>query len=353
MPAESHLEKTEEILIPELELERFQPLAPQANSGRLPVGSVRFGWVGAGMLGSRMAESFYRLGYEKTLAVSSDEKHLESLGLPKHQKCLWPAALPRRLHFAGAKDSPRSIGPDLFGRMEDVFGEEVDFLMLCLSEAETQGAGLFSSLMDLLTSYARLLSFRRPRRTAGIFWLPALHSSFSIPAHLHKGILPMVAVGTDTHRPTPKHTDPGALDRCARLFALFNQLSAQPTPYLTFDTGDYLDVLTAGGWTGIGHSRLWQPPDRSGISRAVRQALEQCTLGGRFSLKQTQSAACLMVGGPEMMAQTPGLPDVLLYGFDVLTALLGRARVHRGIYEDQDPSLRIYILLSGLQPQTC
>lgn len=348
MAAQSRTSKIEPILIPELELEQFQPPVPEDVPGRLSVGSVRFGWVGAGVSGIRLVEWFYRLGYEKTIAVSFDEKHLRKMDLPEHQKCLWPVGLPRRLRFGSPKDSPRTIGRDLFGRMEEVFGEEVDFLMLCLSEEEWEGAGLVSSLMDLLNSYARLLSFRRPRRTAGVFWLRSRH----LQSPLHEPILPKVAVGPDSVGAGPKQPEDDSIRRTAELFALFNQLSARPTPYLTFDTMDYLDVLTAGGWTVMGQSRLVAPPDRSGMSRAVRQALEQCTLGGRLSLKQTQAAACLMVGGPEMMARTPGLPNVLLYGFDVLSALLGRARVHRGIYEDQDPSLRIYVLASGLEPQS-
>ncbi len=346
MAAVSRSSRTGPILIPELELEHFQPPVSEAGPVRLPVGSVQFGWVGAGEAGCRLAEWFYRLGYLKTIAVSADEKHLRTLDLPDGQKCLWPAALPKHLRFSSPKESCRTIGRDLFGRMEEVFGEDADFLMLCLSEEESEKGGLVSSLMDVVNSYARLLSFRRPGRTAGIFLLESQHLRNSL-----QGIIrPMVAAGSQVGGGR-RQANEDFLRRCAELFALFNRLSAEPTPYLTFDSMDYLDVLTAGGWTVMGESRLSEPPDRAGISRAVRQALEQCTLGGRFPLKQTQAAACLMVGGQEMTAETPGLPNVLLYGFDVLTALLGRARVHRGIYEDQDPSLRIYVLLSGLQPQ--
>jgi hypothetical protein len=348
MPPENRMAKTEPIVIPELELEKFQPPIPESCPGRFSVGSVRFGWVGAGAVGNRLVESFYRLGYEKAIAVSSDEKHLEQVDLPEIQKCLWPAGLPRRLRFSSPKNSPRTIGRDLFGRMEEVFGEEVDFLMLCLSEEELEEVGLIASLMDLLNSYARLLSFRHPRRTAGLFLVEPHH----LQSRLHGVIRPMVAVGSAPGGAGRKQPDEAFIRRSAELFALFNQLSAQPTPYLTFDTLDYLDVLTAGGWTVMGQSCLKEPPDRVAISRAVRQALEQCTLGGRFSLKQARAAACVMVGGPEMMACTPGLPDVLLYGFDVLSALLGRAKVHRGLYEDQDPSLRIYVLAGGLEPQS-
>ncbi|HOK65931.1 MAG TPA: hypothetical protein PK054_01015 [Anaerohalosphaeraceae bacterium] len=347
MAAVSRSSRTGPILIPELELEHFQPPVSEAGPVRLPVGSVQFGWVGAGAAGCRLAEWFYRLGYRKTIAVSADEKHLRTLNLPDRQKCLWPAALPKRLRFSSPKESPRTIGRDLFGRMEEIFGEDADFLMLCLSEEESEKGGLVCSLMDVVNSYARLLGFRRPGRTAGVFLLESQH----LRSNFHGSIRPMVAAGSQVGGGR-RQANEDFVRRHAELFALFNRLSAQPTPYLTFDSMDYLDVLTAGGWTVMGESRLSEPPDRSSISRAVRQALEQCTLGGRFSLKQTQAAACLMVGGQEMMADIPGLPDVLLYGFDVLTALLGRARVHRGIYEDQDTSLRIYVLLSGLQPQS-
>ena len=49
-----------------------------------------------------------------------------------------------------------------------------------------------------------------------------------------------------------------------------------------------------------------------------------------------------------MMAQVAGLQDNINYAFDVLAAVTGRAVVHRGIYEDDCETLRVYTMISGL-----
>ena len=42
------------------------------------------------------------------------------------------------------------------------------------------------------------------------------------------------------------------------------------------------------------------------------------------------------------------LMDSLSYGFDTLGSLCPKATVHRGIYEDNKDSLRLYTIVSGL-----
>lgn len=44
-----------------------------------------------------------------------------------------------------------------------------------------------------------------------------------------------------------------------------------------------------------------------------------------------------------------GLMDSLSYGFDTLSSLCPNATLHRGIYEDEKPTLRLYTLISGLK----
>jgi len=54
------------------------------------------------------------------------------------------------------------------------------------------------------------------------------------------------------------------------------------------------------------------------------------------------------VGGKEIMENTVGLMDSLSYGFDTLSSLCPNATLHRGIYEDNKDSLRLFTLVSGL-----
>lgn len=139
MTADNQPLRSEQTMIPELELNGLNrpPVLPEL--GRLPVGSVQFGWVGVGPLGSRLAEWFYHLGYEKVIAVGSDEEHLERPDLPERQNACGPADCPNEF------DSRETSSTDCRTRFIRADGKKYlasncfDFPMLCLSEEVLKG----------------------------------------------------------------------------------------------------------------------------------------------------------------------------------------------------------------------
>ncbi len=273
------------------------------------------------------------------MAVSSSAGELEGLKLP--EAC--------RFLMSGARKSAKGGGHALFGRLEEQFDDLVDHLMICPGgEADRD-----LELIEWVQNYARLLGFQGARRRIGVMILPSEDQTvvreLTGPAG-QKKILPLIlaAGGRKRNVPLSKKSLAARIRRTAELFDAFNQLSGRPTPYTSFDTMDYLEVLTAGGCTVMGMAEAEPSADRHAFSRAVRKALDSMMPAGAMDLRQAKAGACLVVGGREMMAETAGLQDAILYGFDVLAALTGRATIHRGIYEDDNPSLRIYTMFSGL-----
>lgn len=49
--------------------------------------------------------------------------------------------------------------------------------------------------------------------------------------------------------------------------------SAKPTPYLSFDSMDYLDVLTAGGWIGMDKAGCRDSPTAAVYPRPFERPL--------------------------------------------------------------------------------
>lgn len=335
--------KVREPIIPELELEWFQPPAPRPQPRQEPpTSSVRFGWIGSGPSGGQIAEAVCQLD-GRALAVSISPKDLRGLDLPEEQKVLLSRA--RKIEKGG--------GRNLFSRMEELFSDQVDHLMICPGAQAERDRGL----IDLVRNYAQLLGFHGPRRRVGaMVFLPSEDPTVAKELmHLaeKKKIMPLILAASGrpkrkTIRPEKTKKPSVIYRRTAELFDAFNRLSACPTPYTSFDTMDYLEVLTAGGCTVMGLAELEQVEDRNALSRAVFKSLDSMVFAGGIDLRQAGAAACLVVGGRKMMAKTAGLQDAILYGFDVLTALTGRATVYRGIYEDDCPTLRIYTMISGL-----
>ena len=88
------------------------------------------------------------------------------------------------------------------------------------------------------------------------------------------------------------------------------------------------------------------------ISKSIKSNIDK-TLLAEIDISDGTYAACCAVGGKSIMENTPGLMDSLSYGFDTLSSLCPKATLHRGIYEDEKPTLRLYTLVSGLKiPQS-
>ena len=83
-------------------------------------------------------------------------------------------------------------------------------------------------------------------------------------------------------------------------------------------------------------------------SNAIKSNIEK-TLLTDVELSDSSVAACVAIGSKDIMENTPGLMDSLSYGFDTLSSLCPNAVLHRGIYEDNKDSLRLYTIISGLK----
>ena len=97
----------------------------------------------------------------------------------------------------------------------------------------------------------------------------------------------------------------------------------------------------------MGVAKLKEFDDEQKVSSAIKSNLEK-TLLTDVELSDSSVAACVAIGGKDIMENTPGLMDSLSYGFDTLSSLCPNATLHRGIYEDGKDSLRLYTIISGL-----
>ena len=98
----------------------------------------------------------------------------------------------------------------------------------------------------------------------------------------------------------------------------------------------------------MGIAKLTDFEDEVSVSSAIKANIEK-TLLADVDMHHAKVAACVAVGGHDIMQNTPGLMDSLNYGFDTLASLCPSATVHRGIYEDAKESLRLYTIVGGLK----
>jgi len=357
-------------IIPVLDLEKYE-VRPVSETGVKDnfVGSTRFAWIGSGQCGGRLAKAFYDLGYKKAIAVNTTYHDLDTLALPPSQKFLMDIG-----EKGAGKDMSR--GQEAAGQwLQDIlhltrktFGTEVDHVMVCFGAGGGTGGGSAAELVSIAKDYIYSTGKTDPNKHVGVLMtLPtngeanspqvaenAYRVSVELGQMAAKGqISPLIIIDNEKiSRMYPGKTVrefwPSVNNTVAGMFDIFNRLSSLSSPYTTLDPVDYQSILKAGGCAIMGLTRVEKFRDRFALSSAVKQNLEKTLLSNGFDLSTAKVAGCIVVGGKQMMANTPNLQDNINFAFDVLADLTGNATIHRGIYEDGRETLRVYTIIGGL-----
>ncbi|MHC4646066.1 MAG: hypothetical protein ACYTBJ_11225 [Planctomycetota bacterium] len=357
-------------LLPTLDLERYEPnLVEEIGVEDNIKGSTRYAWMGAGQCGGRIAKAFYDLGYRKVLAVNTTHHDLDLLEIPKSQKFLMDIG-----EKGAGKDMERGRAAvqqyqqEIMHLARQTFGTQVDHIMVCFGAGGGTGGGSATGLIEVAKRYARYIGLDSPdKRVGAIMTLPTVGEGSSplVAQNAHdvarevskmasKGqISPLIIIDNEKINKlypgmTVKSFWSSINSTVAGLFDIFNRVSNLSTRYTSFDPVDYHSIMQAGGCAIMGLTRVNKFEDKFAISEAVKRNLEKTLLAGGFNLATAKLAGCIVVGGKKMMAEVKGLQDNIDYAFDVLSEVTGKATIHRGIYEDDKNSLRVYTIIGGL-----
>jgi len=358
-------------LLPTLPLEQFEPnIHEEVGVMDKIKGSTRYAWIGAGQCGGRLVKSFYDLGYRKVLAVNTTHHDLDLLEIPKNQKFLMDIG-----EKGAGKDMERGreavqqYQQDILHLTRQTFGSQVDHIMVCFGAGGGTGSGSVVGLIEIAKRYARYIGLTNPNQTVGaVMTLPTVGEAISplVAENAHKvawelsqmaaaeKISPLIIVDNDKINKmypgmTVKSFWPNINNTVASLFDIFNKLSALSSQYTSFDPVDYHSIMESGGCTIMGLTKVTKFGDKFVLSEAVKKNLSKTLLAGGFDLTTAKVAGCIAVGGRKLMANVKGLQDNIDYAFDVLSEITGKATIHRGIYEDNKDSLRVYTIIGGLE----
>lgn len=356
--------------IPALGLESFKPgRGVQAGSKDTHKGSVRYGWLGSGQCGGRLVKTFYELGYGKVLAVNTTNHDLDLLGLPCEHKYLMDiGGRGAGKDMARGREAVKRYKQEILHHCERIFGDEVEHIMVCFGAGGGTGSGSAAELIELARDYARHTGLKNPQKCVGaMMTLPTIgearsprvsRNAYEVACELSEmaaegRISPLVIMDNakiSTMYPglTVRAFWPTINNTVGGLFDIFNRLSFLPSQYTSFDPVDYSSIMGAGGCAIMGLTQVSEFKDKFAISRAVKNNLAKTLLAGGFDLSTAEVAGCIVVGGKKLMGSVAGLQDNIDYAFDVLAEITGQATIHRGIYEDEKDSLRVYTIIGGL-----
>jgi len=360
--------------IPTLDIEDYDP---ELNEEEESVedksgGALTYAIVGAGQGGGRMAKAFYDMGYTKTLAVNTARSDLNGLDIPAEQKFL----VDEHGEQGAGKDQKKAEAAierkeqEVFNKFREVFGSNVDRILICLGVSGGSGGGTVNTLIKVAKKYFTYIGYDDADKRVGVIAsLPTAGESASptVAKNAHtrmtqlcglaeKGkIAPLIMVDNEKIKKlypklTVKKFWATINNTVAGLFHVFNVLANQDSEYTTFDATDYDSIMRQSGCMIMGVTSVRDLESDTAISSALKKNLEKTLLAEGFDLTTATGAACIVVGSEEIFEETVGLMDSIEYGFDTLAALTGGAIVHRGIYEDsKKDKLITYTLVSGLK----
>lgn len=321
--------------------------------------SIRFGFVGAGQGGSRIAETFASLGYP-SCAINTASQDLTYIKMPEDRKLTMAYGL-------GGAGKDIAIGAEAFTNYEDkvkglldrTFGNNVDYVIACIGGGGGTGSGSAEGLVKLLASYQLPVG--------AIFTLPASNEDSLTKANSVKTLDKLSKLSKDGVLTTLVIVDNSKIEQIypglsaahfwsranvdiANILHQFNKLSSQPSRFVSLDPTDMAKVLTDGGCTIYGSGRIPEYHVVDELINVVVGSVKNGLLASEFDISETTSVGVIVAGSYEVLSNIA--QDDIDYALFELSNLTGHAATFKGIYDldtqDIGRGLVVYTMLSGL-----
>jgi cell division GTPase FtsZ len=314
-------------------------------------GAVKMAFIGAGQGGGRIAQSFYDCGYRRVLALNTTQQDLEPLTMPEENKMLigdnrGGAGKDPEAGYMAAKESFE----DIMDRMMRRWGEGVEMLYVCVGAGGGSGTGSWHVIVDAMKEYAKSTNVEKPlhKHLGVIMTLPKRSEGARVQKNANIAVKYALEHELYPGLPVKKFWTVANRNFTAILHT-FNLLAAQNSEYNTFDRADFRSVLH-NGLMIFGMTKVESWLGKEDISQAVRQNLTGTLLAEGFDLATANIAGAIVVAHDDVLNEIP--MENIDYAFNSLGRALGNEGVmlHNGIYEGNSPGMRVFTIVSGLEP---
>jgi len=329
--------------------------------------AIRMAFVGLGQGGGRIAEAFAKLGYARVAALNTTHQDLEGLGV-EHRLVIGN-------NRGGAGKDPEQgrlaaveSAEDIMDLLMRAWGQGVEQCWLTIGGGGGSGSGSWPKVVDLVWEYCRSTDIEKPfgKHVGVIMTLPkrsegarvqrnalsAVRTAIEMSRAGRIGSLVLVD-NARIHELFPrlpvKRFWSVANQNFAAVIHTFNLLAAQNSEYATFDRAD-LRCVVRNGLMIFGMTRVHRWQSQEDVSRAIRKNLTGTLLAEGFDLSRADMAGAIVVAHDEVLAQIP--MENIDYAFASLGRVLGNEGItlHSGIYEGRQEGVRVFTIISGLEP---
>lgn len=327
--------------------------------------SLNFGVVGAGQAGGRLAEVFYKLGYD-CCAVNTAKQDLEFLDLPTANKFF----LDYSLGGAGKDlEVGRAALEEHYKDVQDFVSDKIgdsDVIVIAASGGGGSGSGAAPILVEMVQEL--------DLPVVVIFVIPGSYddslAKFNATQTLKKlsnqsksGLVSSLIL-VDNAKIESTYPDVSqaqfwkiANESVVKGLHRFNEVSARPTEYEALDHMDFVQtILHSGNCMILGSHKVKREEyeaDETALVESVMDNLDQSLLAEGFDLTKAQTVGIVVSARQEVLEAIPYRS--ISYIFKYMSSEYDAPRAYKGVYalpSDND-DIEIHFVFSGLSlPQS-
>lgn len=320
--------------------------------------SLVFGVLGSGQAGSRVAEAFYKLGYDACV-VNTAIQDLKFIDIPDSNKLLLEYGV------GGASkelEIGRAAAEQHRGEIMQLINDKLSSSqvnVLCLSLGGGSGAGSCETMVELLTSTGKPLVVITvmPMNTEDAQTKSNALETLSKLAGFAQSKKISNLVVVDNSKLESIYHDVNQMDFynvankvIVETLDAFNTFSAMPSAIKALDPMEFTKVLIDGeGLSVYGELTVSNYTEDTAIAEAVVNNLDGNLLAAGFDLKQTKYAGFIVAANKEVWSKIPA--SSVNYAVAMVNDFCGAPKgVFKGIYttDSTENVVKVYSFFSGL-----
>lgn len=329
--------------------------------------SIRFGVIGTGQCGGRLAEVFARFGYP-VCVINTAEQDLAYLDIPDENKLLMPYAL-------GGAGKNLLIGQQAAAENLENIQElltktvsDVDQVMITIGGGGGTGGGSVVPLLEAVMNTEAISGLP----IVVVYTLPMNDEGAAAKSNAVKTLERIAAMVNDDlisslvivdnakiqeSYPTVSVKDFWELANfdIVNHFNMFNTVSKCGTNYDALDPMDFANIISTGGCLIYGRVEVQVRQDgqivvnEGELAKALIRGISEGTLAEGFDVTQAVNIGVIITGNDEVLSQIPAVN--VNYAFNELAEYVGEdCSIYRGMYADETATdtITVYTIFAGL-----
>jgi cell division GTPase FtsZ len=320
--------------------------------------SLRFGIIGSGQAGSRLAEQFFALGYP-AVCMNTAPQDLENIKLPERQKLLLDFGL-----GGAAKDL--SIGHDAADAYRAAINQliqrhlsDVEVFIFCTSLGGGSGAGSVPVVVDILSQLEKPIAVLTvlPKASEDAQLKHNAWQTLSTFTKLFTAGKIHNIIAVDNAKIESLYSDVGPFNffqvsnkAIVEPLDVFNKMSRRPDEGVkVLDSSEFGKLFMDGkGFTVYGVTSVPDYEDEMAIASAILESLKGNLLASGFNIRQARYAGFMLVAPDRVWNKIPSSSLHFAQSM-ILDTCEGVVPFH-GIYkeESEDDCVKVYSMFSGL-----